>query len=431
VHGGIAIPRITKTLGETPIAVELHPEQHEGGLVRTKSNCLRDPRTLSWKSDTNVHWICPVCDHYYWASPNMRNGKRKARCNACARKVPHRDGHNCMAETHPRLAEEFDNTKNLDLTHFGKPANPRTLLAGTHHEIWWKCWVCSHSWKRSGKGRSRGQNCPACANREINNFDQRNSMSNTHPELAADYDTELNDIDSPSQIVAGVAHKLHWKCSKCGERWKATGNSRMWGGHGCRVCAGKAPRVDGVGSLGDLFPDIAKEFHETKNIGILTSYHGEQITPYNILPCVGKNLTWLCSNIGCGNEWVAKPLNRIKGNTGCPDCAETGFDPKLPAFLYLLAYECSKFTRYKIGITNQEVEVRKYHLHRDVKFSYPDMEIRIIYFEQFKLGSDAQDKERWFMEQNEHRFIPKLKFDGYTEMYLESIVEVWESEFSV
>ncbi len=72
--------------------------------------------------------------------------------------------------------------------------------------------------------------------------------------------------------------------------------------------------------------------------------------------------------------------------TGCPDCAESGFDPSEPGILYYIAVTTDEGdTRYKIGITNLSVEKR---------FPAADLaRIRIIKTWRFTVGRVAAERE--------------------------------------
>ena len=61
-------------------------------------------------------------------------------------------------------------------------------------------------------------------------------------------------------------------------------------------------------NLGKLRPDLAKEWHPTKN-GNLTSY--------DVSPKSHKKVWWRCNR---GHEWPATVYNRSKGSA-CPYCA--------------------------------------------------------------------------------------------------------------
>lgn len=62
-------------------------------------------------------------------------------------------------------------------------------------------------------------------------------------------------------------------------------------------------------SLAALYPEIAKEWHPSKN---------GKLTPDLFIPGSSERAWWLCSK--CGNEWQASIVNRTKGH-GCDICA--------------------------------------------------------------------------------------------------------------
>lgn len=70
-----------------------------------------------------------------------------------------------------------------------------------------------------------------------------------------------------------------------------------------------APRKPKLGnSLAEKYPDVAKEWHPTKN--------GE-LTPWDVSRCSSVRVWWQCS---CGHEWDAVICDRVRSNSGCPYC---------------------------------------------------------------------------------------------------------------
>ena len=59
--------------------------------------------------------------------------------------------------------------------------------------------------------------------------------------------------------------------------------------------------------MASRYPDLAKEWHPTKNI---------PLTPSDVLPGSEKKVWWQCSK---GHEWMAKIRSRVTGS-GCPIC---------------------------------------------------------------------------------------------------------------
>ena len=86
-----------------------------------------------------------------------------------------------------------------------------------------------------------------------------------------------------------------------------------------------------------------------------------------------------------GSFWPL-PHNHTTKLSGCPDCAESGFNPSEPGMLYYVAVTTDDGdTRYKIGITNLTVKKR---------FPAADLaRIRIVKTWQFAVGRVAEERE--------------------------------------
>ena len=89
--------------------------------------------------------------------------------------------------------------------------------------------------------------------------------------------------------------------------WPATALDRT-NGHGCPYCSGNRFHVSN--SLANKFPEIAKEWHPTKN---------EELTPYDFTSGSGKKVWWKCTK-GDDHEWQAAIFSRVDG-VSCPICS--------------------------------------------------------------------------------------------------------------
>lgn len=152
----------------------------------------------------------------------------------------------------PELAAELHPTKNVGLTHRGKPIDVLDLKVGTNKKLDWKCSTCSHEWKAAGSSRVQGIGCPACANKVIH-IDGRNSMANTHPNLAKEYQGDA------TKVIATTRTKLEWKCICCKNIWKSRGSHRV-NGVGCPTCATSGYDPSKIGYLYIHLYDNAKEY---------------------------------------------------------------------------------------------------------------------------------------------------------------------------
>ena len=105
-----------------------------------------------------------------------------------------------------------------------------------------------------------------------------------------------------------------WRCGLCEHRWQSRVSGRTRGG-GCPACSG---RVAAPGrSVADLFPNLAAEWHPTKN----------DRSPENVRPGSVYRAWWVCR--ACGNQWcgpVGSRTDRRRRNE-CPRCVRR---PKVP-----------------------------------------------------------------------------------------------------
>lgn len=125
------------------------------------------------------------------------------------------------------------------------------------------------------------------------------------PMLLADWDYDANAPLTPDDFTPYSNKYAFWKCHKCGYKWRATISNRSYG-RGCSVCSNKVV-VSGLNDLATTHPELAKQWHPTKN-GLLQ--------PSSVSYGQGKKVWWICPE---GHEYQATILHRSSG-TGCPIC---------------------------------------------------------------------------------------------------------------
>lgn len=131
------------------------------------------------------------------------------------------------------------------------------------------------------------------------------------PHLMDEWDWEKNGEEDlyPFNITAGSHKPAHWICKTCGYKWKVRIADRV-NGTGCPCCANKS-LVTGINDLKTKYPQIAAEWHPTKN---------GNLKPDEVLSGSKDKVWWQC-NV-CKYEWPATIQNRTKENgTGCPCCS--------------------------------------------------------------------------------------------------------------
>lgn len=195
------------------------------------------------------------------------------------------------------LLEQWDTGRNLPLT-------PDNTSYGSKRKVWWRC-EKGHNWQAAVHTRTgSGTGCPVCANREIHPAE--NDLASQHPMLAVQWHPTKNGSLTPEQIPPGTTRKVWWRCEK-GHEWQASVASRV-SGCGCPVCAGKVI-VPGENDLQSLFPDIAKEWHPTRN---------GTTTPGTVSPYSNRKVWWNCEK---GHDYQAVVAARTQSGCGCPYCA--------------------------------------------------------------------------------------------------------------
>jgi hypothetical protein len=129
-----------------------------------------------------------------------------------------------------------------------------------------------------------------------------------YPDLCAELDPDLNDVD-PGEIRYGSGRRLHWRCPKGPDHvWIQRVCNRTRGG-GCPFCAGV--RVSVTNSLATRYPEIAKQWHPTKN--------GKR-TPHDVVGGAIEFAWWRCER-GPDHVWRARVAKRTLDGSGCPACA--------------------------------------------------------------------------------------------------------------
>ena len=91
----------------------------------------------------------------------------------------------------------------------------------------------------------------------------KSTIDSTHTYLVEEWHPTKNGELKPSGFTFGSNKKVWWKCPKGDDHeWMTGVNDRARGG-GCPFCAGRKTSKDNC--LAVLNPDLAKEWHPTKN----------------------------------------------------------------------------------------------------------------------------------------------------------------------
>ena len=230
-------------------------------------------------------------------------------------------GFNDLTTTHPELAKEWHPTKNGDL-------KPTDVTAGSGQKIWW---YLPYDDPRTGKHFDfewlgcicdrvcRDFGCPFLSGHQI--WVGYNDLATTHPDIAKEWHPAKNGDLKPTDVMSFSNKKVWWYLPyddpKTGKHfdfeWQTHIHYRTSKGHGCPYLSNQ--RVwPGYNDLATTHPDIASEWHPTKNGNLkptdVSTFSTQKIwwyLPYDD-PNTGKHFDF---------EWTSTVLERTRG-ANCP-----------------------------------------------------------------------------------------------------------------
>ena len=266
-----------------------------------------DPATVTAASGQEKDWKCK--EGHIYQSPVSRRTSSGSGCPFCSgQKVL--AGFNDLKTKFPDIAAEA----------YGW--DPATVTAASNQKQKWKC-SFSHIYPAVvAKRTSAGNGCPYCAGQKV--LAGFNDLQTKFPDIAA----EAYGWD-PATVTAASGQEKDWKCRE-GHIYPSSLNSRTTSGTGCPVCSGKKV-LAGFNDLKTKFPDIAAE-----------AYGWD---PATVTAASGHKKDWKCNK---GHIYLASVGNRTGDGSGCPICAETGFNPGKDAWFYLMGRPGEQ----QLGISN-------------------------------------------------------------------------------
>ena len=256
------------------------------------------PYHLSPFSKKKVWWVCTE-GHEYMAVVGNRTGKRKSGCPYCAnQKVGYG---NDLKSKFPGIAKEWHSTKNVDLL-------PEDVSPTSRIKVWWLC-SKGHEFdsRISDRTRDGGLGCPFCSGHRVG---YGNDLFSTHPDLMKEWDFDKN-IDDPRKLRPLNPRKAWWTCPNSHSYQSIIANRVQ--GTGCPYCTNQ--KVGYGNSLYDKFPEIADEWHPTKN---------GALSPQDVFPSTNRILWWICKN---GHEWKSSTYSRTKKHKSCKICSQLRSTP--------------------------------------------------------------------------------------------------------
>ena len=283
-----------KTLADFPDLVKRIDREKQPGL---------NPENMAAGSHKKVWWKCPEGPDHEWSTRLQSRTILGHNCPFCPPFPKKVSVTNSFQTKYPEISKEWHPTKNGDL-------KPKDIISGTHVLFWWKCDKGpDHEWRANpGNRTGRKSNCPCCAGKKVS---VTNSLLTLYPDVAKEWHPTKNGELTPESIVSQSHKKIWWKCPKGPDHeWKTTPNSRISKSQNCPICVGQ--KVVDSNCLATLNPELAKEWHPTKN--------GE-LTPKEVTIGTDRKVWWKCST--GGHEWQAAIKDRNYGD-GCARCQLVG-----------------------------------------------------------------------------------------------------------
>ena len=259
-----------------------------------KRNCGFGPEDFSYGSQVEAWFKCPKGkDHRFQKAlcsigRAMRSGAAPMGCGFCYGQRP--SVTNNLKYRFPSIAKEWMTKKN--------GFAPDQISYGSSKIVWWRC-PKGHQYQASIASRTgNGSGCRIC------NVGTATDLRK-YPEVLKEFDYKKNKGVDPFALPVGL--KVFWVCAKYKDhKWKSgfyrTKNTR------CPYCSNKKGSKEN--NLKLKFPEIAKQWHPTKN---------GDLKPTDVSATSAIRIWWKCKK-GPDHEWQVSIRDRTYDNTGCPFC---------------------------------------------------------------------------------------------------------------
>ena len=297
------------------------------------------PEQLKANSLKKAHWICHICNTHWQATIGSRaiNGRGCPKCGiakgiAKRTKTIIQSGQS-FEEKYPKLSKEWHPSLNGTL-------NPSDVTPNSNKYAWW-LGECGHTWKSKINHRANGSGCPFCANQKV--LTGFNDLATKYPHLLSEWNTTHNTDITPQTCLAGGKTAVWWKCDQ-GHSYKMTIADKLRG-FKCPYCQNSKLLI-GFNDLASTNPELAKEWHPTKN---------GSLRPQDVFAGTPKQVWWQCKK---GHEWKA-PISRRNSGNGCPECNKerhTSLNENIFLFYLQKHFQCESSYRPKF-LKGKEIDI--------------------------------------------------------------------------
>lgn len=254
-------------------------------------------------------WRCEY-GHTFERRASLLN--KKQCCPRCERILRSQPLANNIAITHPDKSKFFDEKKNY-------PLRVDLITHGSNRKVWWKC--------EHGHGsfpslvhlfvNDKAQ-CPVC---RLESIEDNRKLSVRFPDIAKEWDEELNDGLKASQVTYGSPRNSYWNCSKCGHKYLSPVSARTSNGRGCPECFRERHRkqmishhrIERQNSIITTHPYL---------LGLWDNERNKDLKPTHISENSNRQVAWVCPH--CQHKFLEKPVRLIKTKSArdCECCSK-------------------------------------------------------------------------------------------------------------
>ncbi len=247
------------------------------------------PEQVYPNSSRKAHWKCKECRYQWEAVIGSRN--QGYGCPRCSNRE------NYTTEEWIRKAKEIHGDKyDYSIVNYVNSKTPVTIICSNHGEF-----------EQMPSEHIGGKGCKYCAHQA---FHPNDSFANIAPEIATEWDYELNKDSgyTPETIGIDSVKQFYWHCNNGKPHsYHATIASRVNRHTGCAVCHGKQIAYDS--SVEYKCPELIKEWCDFNDLKPSEISCGSEIKVW-----------WKCNN-PIHKPYQASIYSRVHLHSGCPECS--------------------------------------------------------------------------------------------------------------
>eukprot|EP00128_Syssomonas_multiformis_P008209 Colp12_sorted_trinity150504_noHs@11704 len=170
---------------------------------------------------------------------------------------------------------------------------PEDVTPFSKKKYWFICDE-GHEWEAALGNRTHGTGCPTCNSKKVTST---NSLLAKYPAVAAEWHPMKNGVLAPEGIAPQSGTQVWWQCKE-GHEWRAKVARRTGSKSGCPECSVERRKGVPIGtqSLSAAHPDLAQQWHPTKN---------GALTPDAVSRAADRKVWWQCVKDPT-HEWEAR-----------------------------------------------------------------------------------------------------------------------------